>query len=137
MDPASEEIVTVQRFKADLKAFAKKLDVDLSTVRRKVTLDLTKKITLRTPVLTGRLRSSWAVSDGAPSAYVAPEGTNAAPRIEATFSDPAQASYIVNNLPYATRIEFGGHSKQAPSGMVRISLAEIDAEIRSTMERLD
>ncbi len=30
--------------------------------------------------------------------------------------------YLYNNLPYIHRLEYGAHSKQAPKGMVRISL---------------
>ena len=30
--------------------------------------------------------------------------------------------YLYNNLPYINKLEFGGHSQQAPKGMVRVSL---------------
>jgi hypothetical protein len=45
-----------------------------------------------------------------------------------------QTAYIVNNLPYAAPLEYG-HSKQAPGGMVRITLARfqqiVDEAIRN------
>jgi hypothetical protein len=45
-----------------------------------------------------------------------------------------QTAYIVNNLPYAVPLEYG-HSKQAPGGMVRITLARfqqiVDEAIRN------
>ena len=31
-------------------------------------------------------------------------------------------TYFYNNLPYINRLEYGSHSKQAPNGMVRVSL---------------
>jgi hypothetical protein len=44
-----------------------------------------------------------------------------------------QTAYIVNNLPYAVPLEYG-HSKQAPGGMVRVTLARfqqiVDEAIR-------
>lgn len=119
------------KFAIDLKKFAKKVEMDLGTVRRKIVLDLLEKITRRTPVDEGTLRSSWAVSDGAPSSYIAPKGAREdhGP-VTASFKDPFMASFIVNNLPYAARIEFTGHSHtKAPQGMVRISLAEIQTEL--------
>jgi nitroimidazol reductase NimA-like FMN-containing flavoprotein (pyridoxamine 5'-phosphate oxidase superfamily) len=45
-----------------------------------------------------------------------------------------QTAYLVNNLPYAVPLEYG-HSKQAPGGMVRITLARfqqvVDEAIRN------
>jgi hypothetical protein len=41
---------------------------------------------------------------------------------------PYSIAYIQNNLPYAQRLE-DGWSKQAPAGMVALSLAELQAEI--------
>jgi hypothetical protein len=41
--------------------------------------------------------------------------------------------WIYNNLPYAIALEYG-HSRQAPNGMVRIALAEIEAEVSGYME---
>ena len=110
-------------FQLDLRTFADKIEVDLATVRRKVTLDLFAKATRRTPVDTGRLRGAWAVTDGKPS-----ESTTGG--ISATFSQPFDGSFITNNLPYALKIEFG-HSKQAPAGMARVSVAEVAAELES------
>jgi hypothetical protein len=37
--------------------------------------------------------------------------------------------YLTNNLPYGERLEYG-YSKQAPSGMVRITLAEYEKILR-------
>ena len=68
------------------------------------------------------------------------------------FSNPAQMWWIYNNLPYIASLEYGlypnpvkkgsyvkgqgyviktvaGFSKQAPSGMVRISIAELEVRI--------
>jgi len=123
-------------FIADLDKFGEKLGIDLRIVRRKIALDLLRKITDRTPVDTGRLRASWNLSDDQPDPSVAPKGINTGTgKITATFTRPFGQTWISNNLPYALKIEFDGHSKQAPSGMARISVAEIEAELEATLER--
>ena len=37
---------------------------------------------------------------------------------------PGQIAHLINPSPYANRIEYEGHSSQAPSGMVRRTVAE-------------
>ena len=127
----------VHQFQADLQKFAQLVEQDVRTVRRKVALDLFSRIVRRTPVDTGRLRGSWFLTDGV-VADVQPEGQASYPAgvVKATFKNPFGVSIISNCLPYAVPIEFEGHSKQAPNGMVRISLAELEAEIQSTTMRL-
>ncbi len=43
--------------------------------------------------------------------------------------------YLTNNLPYAQRLEYGW-STQAPQGMVRITMAEVDAAIKKALSKL-
>ena len=124
------------KFRTDLKRFSQLVEKDVGTVRRRVAKALYEKTSRRTPVDTGRLRASWALSDGTPSNYTAPVGASGLGPVTATFSNPFEASYLVNNLPYVLPIEFGGHSRKAPAGMVRISIAEVDAELKSVLERL-
>lgn len=131
----------VQKFKTDLKKFADQVGIDVGKVRRKVALDLFAKITARTPVDSGRLRASWAMSDGRPMVAdpVGPDGKAtgseaqrlADSNITATFTDPFGTTFIATGLPYASVIEFDGHSKQSPAGMVRVSIAEVEAEMEA------
>ena len=123
-------------FKADLNKFADKVNLSAGQFRQRVTLDLKDKIEQRTPVDTGRLRSSWAVSDGQPSSYVPPEGTSSGPApVQARFQEPFNISYITSNLAYAMPIEYG-HSKQTPNGMIRVSLAELITELEFSFGKL-
>lgn len=123
-------------FKKDMNLFADKVKVDFSKFRQIVSMKLKTKIEMRSPVDTGRLRGSWAVSDGAPSGWIPPEGTsNALGPIEASFQHPFDTSYITSNLPYVMAMEFG-HSQQAPAGMVRISLAELQTELEGSFGEL-
>lgn len=88
----------------------------------------------------GRFRGNWQFSIGAPAEgeldQVDPAGgvTLAKLRLQVEQLTIGQTAYIVNNLPYAVPLEYG-HSKQAPGGMVRITLARfqqiIDAAIRN------
>jgi hypothetical protein len=49
--------------------------------------------------------------------------------------DGTTAIFITSNLPYMEALE-NGHSGQAPNGMVRITVAEIAAEIDSMLADL-
>ncbi len=124
-------MTTFLQFKLDLNKFTDKTVPEaVAAVRGKISLDLLSKIILKTPVDTGRLRNSWFLSDGQPSSGTGSAGTTPQMNVTATFTTPFESSWIVNNLPYANRIEFG-HSSQAPAGMVRISIAEIVTELSS------
>lgn len=114
-------------FAADLERAAEVLGIE-SARETAVTLALTlaNKITLGTPVDTGRARANWFMAEGAP-------------RIETTEATTPQnhagvpltgktVIYITNSLPYIVPLEYG-HSKQAPYGMVRRSIAEVMARV--------
>jgi hypothetical protein len=76
----------------------------------------------------GRFRGNWQLTIGAPASgeleRIDPNGaaTLAAMRAQVSTLTAGQTAYIVNNLPYSVPLEFG-HSTQAPSGMVRVTLA--------------
>lgn len=89
----------------------------------------------------GRFRGNWQVTIGTPT-------TTQLPRIDPSGSqsiaDAAGALsafecgpqiWITNNLPYGPRLEFEGWSKQAPAGMVRVSIAEFQDLMREAVER--
>lgn len=88
----------------------------------------------------GRFRGNWQFSIDAPTEgvldQVDPSGnvTIAVLRAQVQALTIGQTAYIVNNLPYGIPIEYG-HSKQAPGGMVRVTLTRfqqiVDEAIRS------
>ncbi|CAI8816617.1 hypothetical protein [Pseudomonas chlororaphis] len=88
----------------------------------------------------GRFRGNWQFSIDTPAEgmldQVDPSGgvTLAKLRLQVGQLTAGQMAYIVNNLPYAVPLEYG-HSKQAPGGMVRITLARfqqiVDEAIRN------
>ena len=85
------------------------------------------RILKRSPVETGRFRGNWQFTFNSPAmgqlANTSPpnaELMNAANNLEA-----GTVFYMTNNLPYAERLEFG-YSNQAPAGMVRVTLQELE-----------
>jgi hypothetical protein len=78
----------------------------------------------------GRFRGNWSVAFDSPpmgtldridpvGGQTIAEGSSVLAQFKA-----GRTIYIVNNLPYAHRLEYEGWSKQAPEGMVRVSIAE-------------
>lgn len=127
-------------FALDLQKFAEKAEGNAQTVVRKISIDLFSKTVLRTPVDTGRARANWNCSIGAPSFTVSQKtdkgATTTQAGIRSTLGNWKQGDiYLMNSLPYIRRLEYDGWSKQAPAGMVRISVAEfqtfVDAATRT------
>jgi len=118
-----------KKFAFDLQKFADKMEQDVGKVRRVMTMDIFAQVTKRTPVDTGRLRSSWTVSDGGPSDYIAPVGSTGDGKVEANFNAPFGASFVTNNLPYAIPIEYGHSRIKRPQGMARVSVAIVEAKM--------
>lgn len=89
----------------------------------------------------GRLRGSWQASIGAPStsepSRIDPSGgdTIAAAAAALASFQAGPSIYLTSNVPYASRIEYGW-SKQAPNGMVRVSVAEVSDIVRDVVARL-
>lgn len=127
---------------APIKAFAKAIDLSIKIVVERITLDLWNKITLRTPVDTGRARQSWQLGIGAPNTNVPPplgEGKGLHSKDSSPPTSPAalfpggeidgkQTVFITSSLAYIGILE-EGHSMQAPAGMVQLSIAEVQAEL--------
>jgi hypothetical protein len=132
-----------ETFALQLKAFAEKAQGNARTVVRKVSQDTLASVVMKTPVgnpslwkhpapkgyVGGRLRANWNVSLSVPD-----ESTSEA-RDKAGASTVARGAakidgytgediYVVNSLPYAIPIEYGHSIKQAPAGMVRVTVTE-------------
>lgn len=94
---------------------------------RKIALDVFSEVIMMSPVDTGRFRGNWMCSIGnVPNGTLEindKAGTATISKAQAEIMNlkAGQAIYLVNNLPYAQRLEMG-HSKQAPAGMVRLTV---------------
>lgn len=114
-------------FALDIAKFAEDAKGAIDDVMREIIIEIGGSVIRMSPVDTGRFRGNWQFSIGAPehaqldrldkngSAATA-ELVNGAIQFKA-----GETAYIVNNLPYAIRLEYGW-SDQAPAGMVRITL---------------
>jgi len=80
---------------------AEELDVKLSNVIAAYTVESYKRIKVKTPVDTGRARASWF------------------------YELEPDVGTIYNTVDYILELE-NGSSKQAPEGMVAITLAEME-----------
>jgi hypothetical protein len=122
-------------FVVQIQQFGKVTEDQLKLILRKTALDILKKIVERTPVDTGRARGGWTVAlNTVPGG--SPDGVD--PSGSATISDGeaailraglADSIVIVNGVEYIRYLE-EGHSKQAPNGMVALTLAEFDKTVQ-------
>ena len=129
------------RVEQDLSQIANILGLTVAQVTRRTALDLHKKIVLKTPVATGRARASWTINPGEPDRTIQPEGqmtteqatqTALAQQSKVATAQPYEAIWISNNLEYIVPLE-EGWSQQAPAGMVAVSLAELDTELKTIL----
>lgn len=91
------------------------------------------RVKRKSPVDTGHFQNNWLVSIGAPDGRTIefPGSFDAAnvAIFDQYPEDGWPAIYVQNNLPYALRLEYG-YSKQAPAGMVVLTVAELAALIQ-------
>jgi hypothetical protein len=120
---------------------------------QKITLHLTQKtsqvlvllmaetdarLKMKSPVDTGRFRASWTLAVGQPDpsvAAAAQAGNVATPEPRIPAITVGATYYHANSLPYARRIEYGW-SKQAPSGVVRLTAAEVPQIIEALVKQV-
>lgn len=131
--------------------------LDAVKVVKKLAFDAYAGVIRRTPVDTGRARASWQLALDAPNLSVAAEvvggGVGFAAKREEKVSKVgvlpnASASsgnaallgftwgrtiYISNNLPYIVPLE-NGSSTQAPYGMVRLTMIEIEGSLQGAVD---
>lgn len=117
------------KFTVDVSAWVEKAKGKADIVLRKSAIDLFSRVIRRSPVDTGRFRNNWNVSIGAPASGITlevdPSGSAALVKINETVADAKMGDtiFLVNALPYSVRLE-NGWSKQAPAGMVGVSVLE-------------
>lgn len=128
-------------FAASLAEFAEQAKGAIDTVCREVIIEIGSSVIRMSPVgnpddwknqpppgyVGGRFRGNWQFSIGTPKTgqidRIDANGTETTAEIVdgAIQFKAGETAYIVNNLPYAIRLEYGW-SGQAPGGFVRITL---------------
>lgn len=146
-----------ESFTLELDKFVAKAKIAPVIVLRKVALDLTKSIVLKTPVgnpstwqspppagyVGGRARASWGVglnriSDDVQTTVTDPSGAKTIIGAAETIAN-AKADdtiFIGSRLPYIVALEYGHSQRQAPFGMVRVSVANFQAFVNAAVRSL-
>lgn len=119
-------------FELDMTKFIDKvtgMGGQVDQVVRKVVLDVGSSVVLKTPVDTGRARANWQYGvDVRPAGELDATDRSGSATISSFAAAVPEAAarvthWFSNNLPYIEALE-RGHSKQAPAGMVGITLVE-------------
>ena len=121
-------------FDRQLDKLTRHMEKDIVRLYEKATFDLYSRIAERTPVDTGRAKANWSISLDPDDAEVFAEVS----RRVTTFKMEIDSGdiYIYNNLDYIEALE-GGHSGQAPQGMVAVSLADFAQHFREAAQRFN
>ena len=141
------------KFELDMDAMIKRTCLKADTIMRKIALDLFLAVIMKTPVAVdngGMARGNWQFSTDAPATApvtrVDPAGTTVVADVTNKIPgwDTKKSIFLSNSLPYIRTLEYGffptsprkgegktigGFSRQAPAGMVRISVAEISGQL--------
>ena len=119
-------------FTLAIKEFMAQTKEDHRNMTARAGMELARRVILKTPVDTGRARGSFMATIGAPasgqSGLIDPTGQNAIAAAISTYSRaPAFSNlWLTSNLEYILDLEYGS-SRQAPQGMVRVSIAELES----------
>lgn len=124
-------------FKADLDKFAKKTEVNIETVVRKIAFEIYIGVTKKTPVDTGRAKGNWNIGTGSIDLSINENASSTAQGSAGRLSEPKKgtgkkAIYISNNLPYINALE-NGSSEKAPNGMVSLTMNEMNRMVRDVI----
>lgn len=122
----------------DIVTLAQRANINLDTAIRKSTLDLFRRLVLKSPIDTGRFRANWNYSIGSAD-YTTTDSTDQSRGMREAMRAADQPSggvvCLSNGLPYARRLEYG-YSKQAPYGMVRYSILEYRRFLLNALEQI-
>ena len=128
-------------FTLDMQNFISKTERDADKVFRGTALGMFSRIVTRTPVKTGRLRANWIPSINKQSNRTT-KRTDKSGGLTITAINAVTGKggvgdtlFLSNNLPYAQSIE-DGSSKQAPAGMVKITVTELQREVDKQARKL-
>jgi hypothetical protein len=145
--------------------FVEKAKLAPETVMKKVLMDISTAVVMRSPVDTGRFRANWQYHFGENSGSVTDSTDLSGGDTISTMHAAIMAGgiygehHISNNLPYAQVIEYGlypnppmrgswvkgqgwviksegGFSKQAPTGVVRLAVLEYQSFLDSAIAAL-
>lgn len=123
-------------FSEKIEEFTQKTINRSDRLARAISLEAFNRVRLKSPVDTGQLRASWtAAKNRAPSSFTGSKEAISSVKFGDSIS-------IATDKPYAPVIEYGlypkpgrgktvnGYSIQAPKGMVRITIHELESWLK-------
>ena len=124
---------TAREFEIGLdKLFKDQVEGKIVEATKLLAMEALQRVVMKSPVDTGRFRGNWRVTIGSPASTPISRidkggGTTigVGSSVIGRINEP-RVVYLTNNLPYAVRLE-EGWSKQAPAGMVAVTIAELQA----------
>lgn len=128
-------------FAADLRTLCDKAGDKAEMVVRSAALDLGGQMIDRSPVDTGRFKNNWVTATGVSDSSASAASDKSGARSNSMLNEkvagwkPGQTIWILNNLPYAKRLEYGW-SKQAPGGIVRLSVQNYSVALKKAADAI-
>jgi len=125
-------------FRRNFAKLIKRAGDKVELVVRRTALELQTSMVQLSPVDTGRFRNNWNCGIGVvvqtTTETTDREGTGALGRTAEALGSwkPGQTIYLTNSLPYAKPLEYG-HSSQAPSGMVRLTVTNYSLALQRAL----
>jgi hypothetical protein len=143
----------MSQWSVNLKNYAAAKKRNIKNVRRVFVFNAYSSVVRRTPVDTGRARGNWNVSLNQPDNTTGNKERIRSMNFKSLPEAQGDESYfITNNLPYITKLEDGGYpnppkkptgktvngySRQAPNGMVAVTIAEVDNLFSAAVREAD
>lgn len=128
-------------FAAQLQAFGELVQQEADEVFQIVATEVGQSVINLTPVDTGRALSNWNAGINSPDDVYRetedPLDSKTSARLAGEFKSLkfGDTAYITNATPHAPFLEYGS-SKQAPNGMIRITLARFNNIVQDAVSRV-
>lgn len=131
-------------FLAQYTAAVERVEQRKRSAVRKTVVELFQRVVTASPVDTGRFRGNWQVTIDEPASGSLEEtdysGNRTREQIVSKIGeveDPLEMDvWMVNNLPYAERLE-NGYSQQAPNGMVQLNVLQFQNILAKRLREAD
>jgi hypothetical protein len=130
-----------EQFRRDMRRIIDKAKNRNDELICSLCLDAYSRLVLKSPVATGRFKANWQVGYNSPDTTTTLEtdksGSTAIAKATVELKDSAgQIVFLTNSLPYAKRLEDGHSQAQAPFGMVKLTVEELQPTITKIAREL-